>query len=414
MLAKARGTVLILGSYPIVEPKHGGQVRLLNIKRAYQRAGWSVVALSVYPEESYAKSVAGANDVAFPSDSRYRFFNGKYINFITDLSSGIFAAADDGGFPQVLASVPSRVDVVHVEQPWLWPLASKLLQTQSCSSAVTIYGSQNIEAPLKQSIFDSYNVNEAQEVVNVIDALEKTAARDADLTVAVTEEELSCLAGWGAKKVLLLRNGIEPWCAEEGLLTEWRKRLPKHNWMLYVASAHPPNFSHFDEIFGGSLACFPPINKLVVAGSVSEYIYSVMSKTKWASLNLSRIELLFSLSDEDLGAVKSLAHGFVLPIPFGGGSNIKTAEALYSGAYVVGTPSAFRGYDQFVDLDEVRVGRDPSSFQRSIREVISLPRVKPLLPDSEGFEARQELRWDRCLSQLSVEVEQILSQKVSQ
>jgi glycosyltransferase involved in cell wall biosynthesis len=131
-----------------------------------------------------------------------------------------------------------------------------------------------------------------------------------------------------------------------------------------------------------------------------------MRTTKWRDLNLSRLQLLFALPDSDLSAVKSLAHGFVLPIPFGGGSNIKTAEALYSGKYVVGTPAAFRGYERYSDLPEVRVGPDPKCFHAAIRNVLMLPPATAM-KGTEGYEKRQQLRWDKSLEGISQTIDKL-------
>lgn len=400
------GTVLLLSTYPIVKPQHGGQVRLLNIKRAYERAGWKVAPLAVYPEESYSSEV-GPFDIPFPATSKYRLFNGRNVPLITDLLSGPFAVAEDGGLPSILAQIPAQIDVIHVEQPWLWPLAVELRKRFQYASAVTVYGSQNIEEPLKRSIFEDYNVEGAEEVLRSIDALEKTAAQRADLAVAVTQGDSAVLEKWGAARIALHPNGIEAWQPREKPLTMWREKLPKFPWLLYIASAHPPNFTRFSELLGDSLACFPPTSRLVVAGSVTEHVYRVMKSTRWSHLNLSRLQLLFTLSDEDLAAVKSLAHGFILPIPFGGGSNLKTAEALYSGSYVVGTPAAFRGYEDCLDLPEVRVAENPKSFQRSIRQVLFQPSPPPLKPGSQAFARRQGLRWEACMESLPSLVEKL-------
>ena len=112
--------------------------------------------------------------------------------------------------------------------------------------------------------------------------------------------------------------------------------------------------------------------------------------------NLSRLELLFVLSDEDLAAVKTLAHAFLLPIQHGGGSNIKTAEALYSGKYVIGSEAAFRGFQPFIDLPEVTVARSPSQFQQAMRSVLQRPALSPA-PVAAG-DLRYGLQWDQCLA----------------
>ena len=400
--------MLLLSTYPIVEPRHGGQIRLKAIKNAFEGAGWHVTSLAVYTEESYRPTEIGPYDVAFPRHSPYRKYRSRKIPNIADLLAGHFAQARDGGFDSCLARIPKKVDVVHVEQPWLWPLASELRRQPQYTDAVYVYGSANIETPLKRSIFKELRIAEdGDDLFAEIDALEKRAAREADAAVAVTEEDMLVLSAWGAKSVLHCPNGTAAVSADQKRMHRWQKLLPPSPWLLYAASAHAPNFSRFLETFDGSLACFPPSSRLVVVGSVCERIQAIVDSNQWSDLNRSRLQLLFGLSEEDFAAVKSLAHGFILPILYGGGSNVKTAEALYSGAYVIGTPAAFRGFERFLDLPEVLIASSSKSFQSAIRKVLVLPDPRPTGPGSSG-DLRQELRWEACLGSLEPTIEFML------
>ena len=114
------------------------------------------------------------------------------------------------------------------------------------------------------------------------------------------------------------------------------------------------------------------------------------------------MELLFVLADEDLAAVKTLAHAYLLPIQHGGGSNIKTAEALYSGKYVIGSEAAFRGFQSFTQLPEVTVARSPTQFQQAMRSVLQRDSLNPV-PVAPG-DMRHTLRWDQCLASVPAAV----------
>ncbi len=392
-------TVLLLSTYPIVEPRHGGQVRLANIGHAFEAANWQVESMAIYEPEGYGAQRQGPRDLPFPVDSPFRQFKGRDVPLVNDLLTGLYAAADDGGFAAVVRQLPPVVDAIHVEQPWLWPLAKRIKQLPGFEKTILIYGSANIEARLKLEILTSYGVADSAQVIADIDALERRAACEADVALAVTKSDLATLASWGARHTLLASNGISPWQASPERLAYWRIRLPKAPWMLYVASAHPPNFTGFSDCVGPSLGCFPPDSRLVVAGSVCSNLHQHLAAKRWHSLNLSRLELLGTLSDEDLAAVKTLAHAFLLPIPHGGGSNIKTAEALFSGAYVVGSEAAFRGYEDFLDLPEVVVAPSPAVFQTSIRQVLARPRASTA-PHAGALSQREALRWDRCLASI--------------
>ena len=184
-------------------------------------------------------------------------------------------------------------------------------------------------------------------------------------------------------------------------MKKWRRKLPTAPWILYIASAHPPNFTSLTQVIGNSLGFIPPNSRLVVAGSVTEHVYRTFTGAQWNSLNQSRLQLLFTLSDHNLAAVKILAHVFILPIAVGGGSNIKTAEAIYSGTYVVGTQSAFRGFEKFLDLPEIFTANSPSDFQKAIREMLD----RPVLSIYQKDEMRQSLQWDHCLFSISENVQ---------
>jgi hypothetical protein len=400
-------SVLLLGSYPVTVPRHGGQLRLSTIQRTYEEAGWDVVSVNVYPEEAHNKAERGRNDILLPRNPRWRTFSGRQIPFTEDILSGIYASSPAGGWPSVLAKLPERPAVIDVEHPWLWPVARKLRSLPRYASIPLVYGSHNLEGPLKREIFAEYGIRDADDILDGIDTLEREAAVEADLVFAVTQQEADTIAGWGAKKVVLLPNGISPWYADEKKLTRWREKLPKFPWLLYASSAHPPNFTSFIDVIGGSLACMPPTGRLVVSGSVTEHICRRIYESKYSDLNRSRLFPLYELRDEDFVAVKTLAHGFLLPVPFGRGSNIKTAEALFSGAYVAGTRAAFRGYEKFSGIPGVYVTDTPKELQAAIREISTLPPRPPLQPGTSEWAMRQELTWKKCLENLPGAVEML-------
>ncbi|MCZ0733001.1 glycosyltransferase [Phreatobacter sp. AB_2022a] len=406
MTIHSSGNLVILSTYPIAEARHGGQLRVANMKRAYETAGWAVTTLAVYQAEAYGASQVGSRDVPFPMSSTYRRFAGQDVPFIADLQTGAFAVAADGGFDHILDNLPTSVAVFQVEHPWLWPLVAKLRQRPEFASSLAVYSSHNIETPLKEGILAPFENKLIPQAIEAVEAAEKRAAREADLTIAVSADDAKTLRKWGARQVVVAPNGIAPWQATENDLRRWRERLPAFPWLLYIASGHPPNYSHFLEIFGGSLACFPPTSRLVVVGGVCEPLYHLVATSKWNSLNLSRLQLLHQINDEDLAAVRSLAHGFILPIPFGGGTNIKTAEALFSGKHVVGTQAAFRGYEHYLDLPGVVVSSTAQGLQAAIRKIILMP-PKAADNDPTNRERRQSLRWDKSLERAVQAVDEL-------
>jgi glycosyltransferase involved in cell wall biosynthesis len=399
-------TVLLLSIYPYVNPQHGGQIRLANIARTYESAGWQVYSIAAYDARSYDCQSVGPHDVTFPLEGDWRQFHGQWIPYIDDLLTGVYAESDNGGFPLIMKKVPHQIDVIHVEQPWLWWLARKIQSARSQTEIVLIYGSQNIETILKRETFSSYGIYN-EEVINTIEGLEKQAAQEADLTLTVTQSDADLLSLYGVKRMLVAPNGIEPWYAKDDVIERWRQVLPKSPWLFYVASAHPPNFTGFTKALGNSLAFIPPDSRLVIAGGVSQHIDRAMKETRWHHLNASRIQLLYILSENDLAAVKELAHVFLLPISQGGGSNIKTAEAIYSGSYVVGTRLAFRGYEHLVHLPEIAIADTPLEFRSAIQSALQRPPLSKVEKNAD----RQSLIWEKCLQAIPKHVELIRREK---
>lgn len=396
--------LLILGSYPCVEPRHGGQIRLAEIIAGYQRAGYQVQSLNFYPFSGHG--ARGPHDFYYPPDSPWRQWQGKSVPLIDDYTSGLCAAGDEALYARLTAAVAGEPVVIHVEQPWLLPLVERWRQEGRFARAVLVYGSQNIEAPLKRAILDQYGVSEAAEVTAAIDALERRACQVADVVFAVSEADRERLAGYGDADVVLAANGISAWQATPAALQHWRTRLPAVPFPLFVGSAHPPNISGFFEAIGDVLGFLAPDNRLCVVGSVSDHIVSHPRFQTWGPLNHSRIQALGLVDDDALAAIKTLAHVFVLPITAGGGSNIKTAEALYSGRYVVGTPTSFRGFEDWLDLPGVYCAEPGVDFVRTIQRLLATPALEP---DPQAVARRRHLLWSHTLASIPATLKRFLA-----
>ena len=55
-----------------------------------------------------------------------------------------------------------------------------------------------------------------------------------------------------------------------------------------------------------------------------------------------------------------------MPIWEGGGSNLKTAQALVSGKYILSTNYAFRGYEEFASTESLLLTDDAKSFVKEM------------------------------------------------
>ena len=402
--------VLQLCPYPIRKPRHGGQLRSVAIRKQFSNAGFEVRTIGFFQAEAYEKSELDKWDIEFPADSVYRLYHGEHIPALSDFLMASYSVNDDHAFKKVTAAIDRDVDVIVIEQPWFYSLA-KRLQSESalCSQSVLVFSSQNIEAPMKRKILETSIDRTVLDVaIEDISALERKAATSADLTIAVTAEDAKILRTYGAENVLLSPNGIMPWTVNSERVEYWRSVLPTVPWPIFIASAHPPNYQGFLEMLGNSLACIPPGSRLVVAGGVGTHLLDALSKSQWGVLNISRLQVLGVLDEVDLCAVKSLAHVFVLPIAAGGGSNIKTAEALYSGKSVVCTSTALRGFDEYRNLPGLWVADSPKEFQSALRSVLGVGHGVEI-DQKTHHSLRQQLTWAVSLEAIPEAVLQILA-----
>lgn len=391
-------TVLVLGIFPFRVPFSGSQVRLHHIVRAYEAAGFEVQDIVLHEPGAYPPSHLGPHDFPFPRRSPYRQFEGRKARFIDGYAFGQYAAAEDGGLPDLLRRLPATVDVVHVEGLWMWAATRKLRQAPPCRNAVFVFGTENVEHALKRAIFEAHDHTDDR-ALEALAELETAACREADLTLAVTRAELAVFVGLGARRGVEAANGIAPWSATPAKLAEWRGRLPAGPWVLYVSSAHPPNVTGFADLIGDSLAFLPAETQLVLVGTAAAPVAERLLKAPDAALNRSRLQVLGVLPEADLAAVRTLAHAYILPIRDGGGSNLKTAEALYAGAYVVGTSTSFRGFEGTMGADRVRIADTSAGFRAAVAEVLGRERPGPL--DAAADADRRALEWAGCLAPMT-------------
>lgn len=403
----SKGRLLVLGSYPTRQPIHGGQVRLAQLVAAYQRHGFIVRQVNVYAVQpvyvargfGWRRLTRAVLNLPLSRQQMQRT-RPELAAFTEDLVSGQTVAGDEVAVATIERHA-GQVDWVHLEQPWLLPLVEQLRQRGALGRFRLIYGSQNIEHPLKRAIFAQYRIA-GEAALAEIAALEQAAAGQADLVVAVTEADARQLGRWTTAPVVLAPNGVQPWTSSPWHRRRWRARLGVAPFALYVASAHPPNIQGFCEAFGESLAGLSPVQRVVIAGGVAEHIIKSDWYLRWQALNARRVYAAGLLGEADLAALKDLAHTFVLPVTSGGGSNLKTAEAHYAGRHVVATRLALRGFEAFADLPGVRLADPGPAFSEAVSDTLARP---PHADDDGAKGRREQLTWAHTLASLLTAVE---------
>lgn len=389
--------ILVLGVYPCAQPRHGGQIRLAEISRTYRAAGYAVCNVAAYDFAAYPAAGRGNVDIDFPWNAPAAAWRGQQNPHLAELALGRWLADSPEPYARISRFLTAETVAVHLEQPWLHPLVQRWRDDGKLAGRPVVYGSQNIEAPLKRAILENCALADVDCAAADIAALETAAAQECNLVVAVSQADRDELASRTTRPVVLAANGIAAWQPTESALAAWRERLPREPFALFIGSAHPPNIEGFFDVLGNALGFLPPDRKICVAGSVGRHLCAHPAYQRWRPLNDSRLIVLGELEDDDLAAVKALAHAFILPIAAGGGSNIKTAEAIYSGRHVVGTAMSFRGYEHLLPLRGVQQAASPADFRLRLADALRAP---PLQPSESERNLRQSLLWQNTLHPL--------------
>lgn len=388
-------TAVLLTTYPLAVPRHGGQIRGAQVMKALERMGFDVVAIGVADEKAYSPNLLGPTDFVFPADSPFRLVNDVSAPYANDYLSGLYAAEDEHAYRRILASLPNCIDMIVLEQPWMLPVTRRLRRDRDVG--LLIYDSQNNETALKAPILRRFNKEVADGLIDAILAQEQAACREADLVFSVSASDQAVLSRYSSTRVLLATNGVEPWQASEHELEKWRHVFSEDvpNFAVYIASAHPPNYVDFFDVFEDRFGFLSPSEALCVFGGAAAPIQEMLKGRDYEELTRSRLRFPGIVETAALAAIKELARAFVLPILDGSGSNLKTAEALFSCKWVVGTPTSFRGFESLTTLPHVVVAHPGREFRDAVRNAMALP------PPSISQQHRQrllELTWERTLA----------------
>ena len=397
--------IMQLSTYPARIPRHGGQARVANIRAALEREGHEVITFAVYEPEHYGSPAIETHDIAFPESSPFRK---RALPLCTDYASGEFLAGDDRAFAKFAALVVRfNPDIVTLEQPWLWPAVQRLRRESPGISFNVVYSSQNIEAPLKREILAHLADPEVEQIVGRIEARQREIAAAADLTIACTESDADVLRGFGSRRVVVAHNGIVLRHANPRAVSDWRWHLGDRKFALFVGSAYPPNAAGFWEIFAPSLAFLAPDECILAVGGVSALLVEHAPYKTWQGINDSRLIRAGFQSEEALAALIELASCFVLPITRGGGSNIKTAEAVHSGKPVIGTSKSFCGHERALALPHIYSIDEPAEFRRLVKAALD-SNLPPAGADNP--ELRNSMLWEQTLNPIPDEFAALVAQ----
>jgi hypothetical protein len=384
--------ILILCTYPIANPKHGGQLRVRHIDDAYSLAGHDVQVVGVLGSSSYEPE---AGFLPYPSQEQLtRALVNTFL--MEDYALGQLFQQDEQCRRHLASLIKTQPDIIHVEQPWLFGFAMQYAATLK-NRPQLIYGSQNTEWRLKRDIVETYQgLAVAKQCADLVKSVELQAVTQADAIVCVSQADSNWIASNTDRPIILAPNGVKAWQSTPAGQQEARTISQGYRYALFCASAHPPNMTGFFELFGGGFGSLKPDEKLVVAGGASYAIAGDPRVHRSAKL-AEKTTTAGMVSQPCLEGLLDQASCIVLPITQGSGTNLKTAEALWSGKHIVATTVAMRGFERFMNAPGVHLGDEPASFKRALRRAMS---AAPITLSQDDLSARQSVLWQNCLASL--------------
>lgn len=360
-----RQKILVVGPYPIIQPRHGGQKRVKAIVEYYRSIQQQTMYVGIFSPAMYP--VYDSTDITISSDKVLGLIhdNPEYI----DITIGRALRLDKDVYKKFKESlIYFNPDIIHIEQPYLYKSIKALLRTLDAIQPVLIYGSQNIEYKLKQGSLES-KIN--SKLVSQTKSIESYATNSADIVLAVSGDDATILKHeMGAKRRVIVPNGSDPIASTEASTGHWRnikKQYGIKKIALFVGSGHPPNIKGLEDILANGLNLNND-EKLIIAGGVAKYFFK-----KYPDKNHSFWKNVIgydSLEETSLQGLLATCNLVILPIFNGGGSNLKTAEALLANKKILATRFAFRGYEKYLSLPNIHIKDSPDDFGAAISETL--------------------------------------------
>jgi len=352
--------ILVLNDYDSFENTGGGGVRTRGIYTAVNK--WSPVVFICFSDKSeFTVNTVNDRTVIFKIPKTKQHSNDlKAINSFFHVSADDIIAHKQCQQNKLLISIYSVLKKlcrnIVVEHPYMASIPVLFNDR-------FVYSSHNCEVQIKNNLLKHHY--KFKELIGAVENIERKAVERSSAIIVVSEQDAHSLVRGGrtSAPVIVVPNGAdEPVQPNENELATVRKKISKEKAVVFVGSAHMPNIDAVEYIVE-SLAPYCPLVEFHIVGSVC---------TAFAENDVSNIHLWGVLNEAMKSAVLQSCSVALNPVISGGGSNIKLADYLANGLFIVTTPFGLRGYIEGV-RDHLLVA-ELTNFKHAINE--SLQSVK--------------------------------------
>lgn len=238
-----------------------------------------------------------------------------------------------------------------------------------------VYSSQNNETLLKTKLLEWHPDKEA--LIRDVAKMEEFAVSTASLVVAVSDEDAETLIAnrQTSAPVVTIRNGamrpIEPSIEDKQIV---RDKIKEHS-VVFLGSGHIPNVEAAKYIIDNLAPKMPEI-QFHLLGSVCNSLAE----------NLPKNVVSWGVVDDSLKtAIMQECRFAINPMFSGSGSNVKLADFIGNGLFVVTTEFGKRGYPEIINQEIVVA--DSDSFAIEISKVMN----QDTLHNHSSRERRREI-----------------------
>jgi len=393
--------ILMLGTYPIDPPFHGGQKRTKAIIDKYRKLGHEVKYISICTP---GYSQYSATDFLVNTEKMQSLWHLPSSTF-TEITVCKESAKNLDIVEKIKNIISSfRPTLVSYEQGYMYAFIKSFKDQLGLINIPIIFSAHNVEWIMKKDIAlsDGCEEIEIEPYINEIRNLEKELLEKAELTLAVTKSDADTFKQLTHDaKFIIAPNGISPICPSEKAISFWNefyKNNQIENKIIFVASGHPPNLHGLLTLIDG-VGFLKYHDRIMVAGGVSnslKYMFDTSIDVQIATLK-NRMILCGTLSEDLLQGLITTADAIILPILVGGGSNLKTAEAIIADKPIIASTCAMRGYEQYLNIPNLYIADTADDFQNKILEAINSPLIKR---NTTQKQLASQVLWDACLKPL--------------
>jgi glycosyltransferase involved in cell wall biosynthesis len=362
-------SVLHISPFPDVEePKGGGLIRIAETRAAYIANDHTIYPCHV---------VTRSRDLKHPLDIKLAWIDkirrkhiGKphqigqiRLRWATQRTSYLTE--------QIANRLDAKIDIIHLEHPWLIDLVRQLRRHPACSQAKLVYSSHNIESELHAGIWfrDGVSTTLISKLKADILSAELQCIKMADVCWAVSDTDAAWLHEHGANEVTVVPNGCRSLCKR--MSTEGIPPLP---YVIFVGGDYAPNISGFVEWVGQAIDYIPTGTAVVLAGAAGDRIARIPAFQHAIAIGklINLGQVAFSFLDQLL----THAHGILLPVSSGGGTNLKSAEALCSHRPIITTSFGMRGFEPWSSCPKVYIVDTAHEFMDQVNFLLTAPFVE--------------------------------------